>query len=122
MYPKISLYLFSLLCLMSLNANAEYKTGQMTQEEYQKVHESSAEYNECLYESAMKHAQTQNDIRVAADHAMKDCASHLEELYQFLISGNYPPESMQRYVSSISNKSANKLLSNLMRYMAAQSQ
>tara|TARA_R110000782_G_scaffold127742_4_gene219313 strand:- start:664 stop:1038 length:375 start_codon:yes stop_codon:yes gene_type:complete len=123
MHPKLGLYLTLLLCLLSVNVYAEYKTsGQMTQEEYQKVSESSAEYNECLNEFAMSQLQSQPDARVIADHAMKECASHLEGLYNFLLSGNYPPEAMKRFVGSISNKSANKLLSNLMRYKASQSQ
>lgn len=123
MHPKLGLYLTLLLCLLSVNVYAEYKTsGQMTQEEYQKVSESSAEYNECLNEFAMSQLQSQPDARVIADHAMKECATHLQDLYDFLLLGNYPPESMKRFVGSISNKSANKLLSNLMRYMASQSQ
>jgi len=123
MHPKLCLYLASLLSLLSLNVYAEYKTsGQMTQEEYQKVRESSAEYNECLNEFAISQLQSQTDTRVIADHAMKECASHLESLYEFLLAANYAPEAMSRFVSSISNKSANKLLSNLMRYKAMQSQ
>jgi hypothetical protein len=123
MHPKIGLYLTLFFCVFSLNVHAEYKTsGQMTQEEYQKVRVSSAEYNECLNEIAMSQLQLQSDARVIADHAMKECSIHLESLYEFLISENYPPESMKRFVSSISNKSANKLLSNVMLYKAAQSQ
>ncbi len=123
MHPKIGLYLTFIFCVLSFNVHAEDKTsGQMTQEEYQMVRESSAEYNECLNEFAMSQLQLQPDARVIADHAMKECATHLESLYEFLISGNYPPEAMKRFVSSISNKSANKLLSNVMRYKASQSQ
>ena len=94
----------------------------MTQEEYQKVRVSSAEYNECLNEFAISQLQLQADTRVIADHAMKECAPHLESLYDFFVTKNYPPEAMKRFVSSISNKSANKLLSNVMRYKAVQSQ
>jgi len=123
MRSKFYLYLAPLLCFMSLNVYAEYKTsGEMTPEEYQKVRESSAEYNECLNETAISQLHLQADTRVIADHAMKECATHLENLYNFLLLGNYPPESMKRFVRSISNKSANKLLSNVMRYKAAQSQ
>ncbi len=112
MHPKLCLYLASLLCLLSVNVYAEYKTsGQMTQEEYQKVRESSAEYNECLNEFAISQLQSQPDARVIADHAMKKCATHLEGLYEFLLTGNYAPEAMRRFVHSITNKSANKLLS-----------
>lgn len=94
----------------------------MTQEEYQKVSETSAEYNECLNEIAISKLQEIADARAIADHAMKECASHLENLYDFLLSGNYPPEAMKRFVGSISNKGANKLLSNVMRYKANQGQ
>ena len=123
MHPKLCLYLASLLCLLSVNVYAEYKTsGQMSQEEYQKVRESSAEYNECLNEFAISQLQSQPDARVIADHAMKKCATHLEGLYEFLLTGNYAPEAMRRFVHSITNKSANKLLSNVMRYKAMQPQ
>jgi len=123
MHPKLCLYLASLLCLLSVNVYAEYKTsGQMTQEEYQKVRESSAEYNECLNEFAISQLQSEPDARVIADHAMKKCATHLEGLYEFLLTGNYAPEAMRRFVHSITNKSANKLLSNVMRYKAMQPQ
>lgn len=123
MLLKSGLYLALLLSLLSLNVHAEYKSsGQMTQEEYQKVRESSAEYNECLNEFAISQLQLQADARVIADHAMKECATHLESLYEFFLTKNYAPEAMSRFVSSISNKSANKLLSNVMRYKAMQSQ
>ncbi len=123
MHSKIALCLAPLIILFSINAYAEYKTsGQMTQEEYQKVRESSAEYNECLNEFAISQLQLQADTRVIADHAMKECAPHLESLYDFFVTKNYAPEAMKRFVSSISNKSANKLLSNVMRYKAMQSQ
>jgi hypothetical protein len=123
MRSRIGFYLAFSLTLMSLNVYAEYKTsGQMSQEEYQKVRESSAEYNECLNQFAIDQLQLQADARIITDHAMKECAIHLESLYEFLISENYAPEAMKRFVSSISNKSANKLLSNVMRFKAAQSQ
>ena len=123
MCPKLYFYLASLLSILSLNVHAEYKTsGQMTQEEYQKVSESSAEYNECLNEFAMSQLQSQPDARVIADHSMKKCAVHLENLYDQLLLGGYPPEAMRRFIGSINNKSANKLLSNVMRYKAMQGQ
>ena len=102
---------------------AEYKTtGEMTREEYQKVSEASAEYNECLNEFAMSQLEKQTDPRVIADHSMKQCAYILEDLHNFLLMGNYAPEPTTRFVSSISNRSANKLLSNLMMFMATREQ
>ncbi len=116
-------YLTSLLCLLSLNVYAEYKTsGDMTQEEYQAVRVAMAEHSECMNEYAMSQLETQTDPRVVADHSMKKCAPVLEELYETLLLGNYAPEAMQRFVSSISNKAANKLLSKLMMYMANKGQ
>ena len=121
MNHRIYYYLASLLCLISLNVYAEYKTtGEMTKEEYQKVRDASAEYDYCVNEFAMDQLQQQSDPRVIADHAMKECAHVLEELYNFLLLGNYDPEPTKQFVSSISNRSANKLLSNLMMYMASQ--
>ncbi len=116
-------YLATLLCLLSLNVYAEYKTsGDMTQEEYQKVREASAEHNECMDEFAISQLELQTDPRVITDHAMKECAPILEELYDFLLLGNYAPEAMKRFVSSMSNKAANKILSKLMMYMATKPQ
>ncbi len=109
---------------MSLNVIAEeYKTsGNMTQEEYQKIRAASAEHYACMDEFAQSQLQLQSDPRVITDHAMKKCAPILEDLYDTLMEENYAPESMKRFVSSISNKSANKILSQLMMYMAAKSQ
>ncbi len=117
-------YLFPLLCFLSLNANAEeYKTsGKMTQEEYQKVSDASVEHFDCMNEFAMYQLEHQSDPRVITDHAMKECAPVLEDLYNTLLKGNYAPEAMSRFVSSISNKSANKILSQLMMYMAGKNQ
>ena len=121
MNHKVCQYLAVLLCMLSMNVYAEYKTsGEMTKEEYQKVSEASAEYNECINEFAISQIELQKDVRVIADHAMKECASILENLYNYLLLGNYTPEATQQFVSSISNRSAKKLLSNLMLYMAAQ--
>ncbi len=109
--------------MLSLNVNAEYKTsGKMTQEEHQKVAEAQAEYNECLNESAISRLEHQTDIRVVADHSMKDCAPILEALYETLLSASYAPEPTRRLTRSISNRASNKLLSKLMMYMAARSQ
>jgi len=94
----------------------------MSKEEYQKVTEARAEYNECLNESAITRLEHQTDIRVVADHSMKDCAPVLEDLYNYLLLGNYAPEPTKRFVRSISNRASNKLLSNLMMYMAARKQ
>lgn len=114
-------YLISLLCLISLHVNAEeYKTGDMTQEEYQKIREASVEHNECMDEFAISQLEVQSDPRVITDHAMKKCAPVLDSLYDFLLTGGYAPEAMSRFVSSISNKAANKILPKLMMYMAAQ--
>lgn len=113
----------SLLCLLSLNAFAEYKTSaEMSKEEYQKVTESTAEYNNCLNEFAITQLEHQSDPRVVADHAMKECSHVLEDLYDYLLLGNYAPEPTSRFVSSISNRAANKLLTKVMMYMAAQKQ
>jgi len=116
-------YLIPLLCLLNLNVYAEYKTsGDMTPEEYQKVRVASAEHNECMDEFAISQLEVQTDPRVIADHAMKECAPILEGLYDSLLLGNYAPEAMKRFVSSISNKAANKILSKLMMYMATRTQ
>ncbi len=116
-------YLIPLLCLLNLNVYAEYKTsGDMTQEEYQKVRVASAEHNECMDEFAISQLEVQTDPRVIADHAMKQCAPILEDLYDSLLLGNYAPEAMKRFVSSMSNKAANKILSKLMMYMATRTQ
>lgn len=118
---KTCFYLATLLFIFSTNAYAEYKTsGEMSKEEFQKVREASAEYNDCTNEFAMSQLEQQADPRVIADHAMKECAPILEDLYDYLLLGNYAPEYTKQFVSGISNRGANKLLSNLMMYMAAQ--
>lgn len=111
-------------CLFSLNINAaEYNTSaNMTQEEYQKVNRASAEHMNCMNEYAISQLEHQTDPRVITDHAMKECAPILEDLYNTLLENNYAPEAMRRFVSSISNKSANKILSQLMMYMAGRGQ
>jgi hypothetical protein len=116
-------YLPALLCMLSFNVYAEYKTsGDMTDEEYQAVRVAMAEHNECMNEYAMSQLETQTDPRVVADHSMKNCGHILDGLYQTLLQGNYAPEAMQRFVGSISNKAANKLLAKLMKFMAAKGQ
>jgi hypothetical protein len=116
-------YLTPLLFLLSLNVYAEYKTsGDMTQEEYQQVRQASAEHSECMNDFAISQLELQTDPRVITDHAMKKCAPILEGLYDSLLRGNYAPEAMKRFVSSMSNKAANKILSKLMMYMAQRTQ
>lgn len=109
---------------MNLNVNAEeYNTSaNMTSEEYQSIRTASAEHMNCMNEFAITQLEHQTDPRVVTDHAMKECSPILEELYNTLLKGNYAPEAMRRFVSSISNKSANKILSKLMMYMAGKSQ
>lgn len=113
-----SLIAFS--CLFSLNINAaeDNSAAQMTNENRQKISQASYEHMNCMNEYAITQLETQPDIRVIADHAMKQCSPILEDLYNVLIESNYTPEGSSRFVSSISNKSANKLLSQLMMFMA----
>jgi len=116
-------YVFTpIFLLISLNAYAEYKTTDFSKEEYQIVVNASGDYTDCLNESAMSQIEQQNDVRVIADYAMKKCATVLEALYDYLVSANYAPEAVRRLVGRSSNKASNKLLSNLMRFMAMKKQ
>ena len=72
-------YIFApLLFLFSLHVYAEYKTTDFTQEEYQMVIKTSGEYTNCLNETAISQVESQSDVRIIADYAMKQCASILE--------------------------------------------
>ena len=116
-------YIFApLLFLFGLHVYAEYKTTDFTQEEYQMVIKTSGEYTNCLNETAISKVESQSDVRIIADYAMKQCASILEMLYQELVSANYDPKAVRRLVGSTSNRASNKLLSNLMRYRASPNQ
>lgn len=108
-----------ILCLSAVAAHAEYRDpNSMNQEEYQQARQMGDEHEQCMNEYAMTQMQTVNDPRVIADHSMKHCATILESLHEKIVSWNYPPEFGSYYVSGISNRNANKLLGNLMRYMA----
>ena len=50
---KINHFVAALFFVLSLNVSAEYKTTDFTQEEYQKVSETSREYRNCLNETAL---------------------------------------------------------------------
>jgi signal recognition particle GTPase len=117
-YKKYSL--LAIACFLSLNIHAaENNTAaQMTDENRQKISQASYEHMNCMNEYAITQLETQPDIRVIADHAMKECAPILEDLHNVLVESNFAPEASSRFVSSISNKSANKLLSKLMMFMA----
>ena len=108
-------------CLFGLNTHAAETVNarQMTQEEYQMVYRASAEHMNCMNEFSISQLEKQADIRVIADHAMKECSPILEDLYNKLVEIDYDPEASQRIASSISNKSANKVLSQLMMFSAA---
>ena len=112
--------LVAFACFFSLNIHAaeNYTTPQMTKENHQKISHASYEHMDCMNEYAITQLETQPDIRVITDHAMKECATILEGLYNILLESNYSPEASSRFVSKISNKSANKLLSQLMMFMA----
>ena len=116
---KIMYIFIPLFFTLSLNAYAEYKTSDFTEEEYQMVMKASGDYRNCLNKTAISQAESQNDVRVIADYAMKECATILETLYQNLVSANYDPQAVRKLVGSTSNRASNKLLSNLMRYMAS---
>ena len=115
---KISYLVAPLFFILSLNVSAEYKTTGFTDEEYQKVAKSSGEYRECLNKTAIEQIEVQNDARAIADYAMKNCASILEGLNEYLISANYAPEAIKRLLGGTADQAANKLLRNLMRTMA----
>lgn len=112
-------YLITILCLCYTTAQAEYRDpGQMTQEEYQQARQIAVQHEECMNEYAMSQLQKVADPRVVADHSMKHCAAILEDLHEQIVAWDYPPDFGKFYVSGISNRNANKLLGNLMRYMA----
>lgn len=123
MKNKIYCSFIAIACLFSFNINAAEETTttrQMTQEEYQMVRAASSEHMNCMNEFSISQLEKQADIRVIADHAMKKCAPILEDLYNKLVEIEYDPEASKRIASSISNKSANKVLSQLMMYSAMQ--
>ncbi len=113
-----SLIVFACLFSLNINATEDNTAPQMTKENRQNISQASYEHMNCMNEYALSQLETQSDIRVIADHAMKECAPILEDLYNILIESNYSPEGSSRFVSGISNKSANKLLSQLMMFMA----
>ena len=115
---KINHFVAALFFVLSLNVSAEYKATDFTQEEYQKVSETSGEYKNCLNETALSQIDKENDARVIADYAMKNCAPILEETYKYLVSINYAPEAVKRLLGSIANHASNKLLRNLMQAIA----
>ena len=113
-------YFLLLILLISFPATAEeFKDpATFTGEEYQMVQAAGADYNTCLREESLKRIEQSSDPRRLADAAMKSCASILEQLYTEITHKNYSPEVARRFSWNISNRGANKLLSNLMRYMA----
>ena len=115
---KINHFTATLLFILSLNVSAEYKSTEFTEEEYQKVSKTSEEYRNCLNETALAQIGKENDARVIADYAMKNCAPILEEVYEYLVSENYAPEAVKRLLKSVANHASNKLLRNLMQAMA----
>ena len=115
---KVNCLIAPLFIILSLNVSAEYKTTDFTEEEYQKVTKTSGEYRNCLNETALAQIEHENDTRVIADYAMKNCAPILEKLYEYLVSANYAPEAVKRLLGSTANHASNKLLRNLMRTMA----
>lgn len=119
---KINHFVAALFFVLSLNVSAEYKTTDFTQEEYQKVSETSGEYKNCLNETALSQIDKENDARVIADYAMKNCAPILEKVYEYLVSENYAPEAVKKLLRSIANHASNKLLRNLMQAIAARKQ
>ncbi len=108
--------------ILSLNvvaAHAEFRDpNDMSQQEYQQARQLASAHEDCMNEYAMAQLQKAGDPRVIADHSMKHCANILEDLHTQIVDWNYPPEFGKYYVSGISNRNANKLLGNLMRYMA----
>ena len=104
-------------------AETEYQDNSaMTNEEISVIRELSSEYEYCMNEYASSQLAQQKNIRVIADHSMKHCAPVLEQLYNKLMDDGFSPEFGKKFVSGISNRSANKLLSNLMVYTASQRQ
>ena len=124
MNNKIKLRILPLFFLMSLPVMAEeYRTfGQMSAEEMQTVNEAKYNYGECMNEFAMSQLEQQTDPRVIADHSMKSCAPILEELHNFFVSNNFDPNFSKNFIRRVSNREANKLLSNLMMFMATKNQ
>ncbi len=115
--------LLAVICIVSINALAEseYRDSEgFNQEENLMVRQAKGEYEYCVNEYAMSQLENQADPRVVADHSMKHCAPVLETLYTKLVENNFSPDFGKKFVSGISNRTANKLLSNLMMYMATQ--
>jgi len=97
----------------------DYKVpDNMTTEEYAQARVYGVKHEECMTEYSLEQIQQQADARVVADHAMKHCVLVLEELHNLIVSWGYPPEFGSYYVSGISNRNANRILRNIMRFMA----
>ena len=83
---------------------------EMTPEDIEMLQEYSDYYNQCLVETTQQQLAIQDDARQVANIAMKDCAVHLEKLYQEMTRKNFDPGFAQGYVRRVSNKGGNMAL------------
>lgn len=99
----------------------EEPATQLSGEDYYMVQEAMEDYNFCIEQSALSQmAGSIRDPRVIADHAMKSCADSVTSLHQTLTEKNQSPKYNWQVINRMINRSVNKLLSQLMVYMATQ--
>jgi len=102
---------------------ADYKQpDEISDEDYEIMFTTSAEYNQCLLDKALAMIDKLNDPRHIADFAMKQCTQILQTLRSELESRNFPPTFIQGYARRISNRSARSLLGKLMTEMSNRAQ
>ncbi len=119
-------YLFPLLFSLAVIHPAmaeEYRSfGNFTEHELKKMNETRANYNRCLHEFAQAQFGRQRDPRVIADHSMKHCAPILEGLHGYFVANDFAPGASRKFLNGVANRAANRLLSDLMLFMATTEQ
>lgn len=87
-------------------------------EDHEMINAGNLEYNRCLQEQAMVHADNFEDVRAIAGQAVEECSGILDDLEDSLDEARIDPGFYGGIVSGIKSKAIRRILPGIMMYKA----
>lgn len=115
---KLLIILLSLFSLQTMAADEPEKTyrypSDLTDDEYQEMMSYRESYSSCLKSEAKENLDKYEDFRKVADVAMENCKTMLTKIDDGLAAMKLDPDFRRYFIRKASQKSAQKLLPDLM--------
>ncbi len=108
----------ALLMPAAATAEDDALRTSLSEEDHRLINVSNMEYNRCLQEQAMSHADNYKDVRAVAGRAVEECTGILDGLETHLDEQRIDPGYYGGILRSIKSRAIRQVLPGIMMYKA----